>query len=227
METVESDATIDGIVEITDPEDTRGGNGRGNGQNGNGKGNEQGQTVSTIPDPVAEVQSVYVSMQGKSVTRMLSSIRIAQSVTATTGLAVEASRNRSLSGQGRYLSYQDGGYEENDLLFDDPYNYDSDGVSLELTQILPFSIQLKAGWQGQDKRYYYPAFDMEGNSIDEENRSDQKQSIWIQLSRAFPAIFKLQSSRVLFSYTGYRNQSNDPFYTYSGYITMLGWQIQI
>jgi len=228
VETVLSDKAVDEVADVTDPEDSRGGNGRGNGQgNGQGNGYGRGGTIAAIPVPTAEIESVYASMQGKSVTRMQLSLRLAQSLTEQTGLAVEVSQNRSLSGQGRYLSYQDGGYEENDLLFDDPYNYDFESIFLELTQILPFSVQLKTGWQGWDKRYYYPAFDMEGNPVYDENRSDQKQSVWIQLSRVFPKIYLFQSTRIFLSYAGFKNRSNDPFYTYSGYVAMFGWQIQI
>lgn len=223
-ETVRSDA-IEAVEDMTDPEKTRGGNGRnGNGQ-GKGNNGKRGSVVS-YPDPAAHVRSVYVSMEGRTVTRVLVTLRAAQSVTRTTGIAAEIGRNRSISGRGRYISYQDGGYEEDDLLFDDPYNYDSDALLIELTQILPFSIQLKAGYQTEDKRYFYPALDMEGGLI-ADNRSDRKHSVRLQFSRAFPGWIRFRSLRLLLACTGYWNRSNDPFYTYSGYTALLGWQIQL
>lgn len=210
------DTTAQQVIAITDPENTRGNSGKGKGSsNSSGKGKK----TQAVEEDVA---AVYTSLSGQKVSQLILSLRLAQSVTPKTGIAAEISQKQFLKGEGRYLSYQDGGYEDEDILFDDPYNYSGKNWSVELTQILPLAIRLKLGWDSEHKQYVYPAFDFDGNPVDDANRNDRMQSVWMQMTRSFSSI----NSELFFSFRTIQNESNDPYFDYEGGVTSLGWQIR-
>ncbi len=66
-----------------------------------------------------------------------SSIRVAQSVTATTGLSLQVLYRYNFNSEARYLTAIQSGYTTEDELFDDPYSYKGLEYSAQITQLLP------------------------------------------------------------------------------------------
>lgn len=218
------DAIIEEIAESTMNPGTRGnGQGRGNQDSGKGGGGKGKNAVLAV----TESENIHVTLAGRRIGQILYSLRLAQSVIPKTGFAVEVQTSRHLNGSGRYISYQDGGYEENDLLFDDPYNYQSNTLMFSLTQILPLNIRLKTTWEAKDKTYDYPAFDTEGIPVTGSGRKDQRRSLLLQLTRSFQKIVFLNNLHMHMAFLVYRNHSNDVYFDHDNQVFSLGFQLGI
>ena len=188
---------------------------------GKGKGQQNNPAVS---DSIA---ATYLTVEAQDLAQMqwLGLLRIAQSVLPKTGLAVQGLLRRNISGEGRIITGQDGGYEDEDYLFDDPYSYDSDELSLELTQIVPWNIQAKIGFDYAEKRYNRNAYDLNGEIIDGTKRTDTVNLYWLSVQKTFPIKNIVQSLQFVFSYTKIDNNSNDLFFDHSNQITTFGWNL--
>lgn len=88
-----------------------------------------------------------------SLTQILSFARVAQSITETTGLAVQFTNRSILSGFGSFVKDLNVIYGDESEMFDDPVNYEGNNLSIELTQILFEDVQLKAGYFLNRKNY--------------------------------------------------------------------------
>ncbi len=187
------------------------GNGHGQGRNNNQSGNEQTLT---------RIMQVESSRDG--VFQWIGSLRLAQSIGVKTGLAIEGTIHRNPKGGSRVLSGQDSGYETNDILFDDPYSYNSDKISLELTQMLPWNTQLKLGAESSLKRYDRPAYDLEGSPIEELLRRDTLKTGWISIRKTIPLKGFVKGLIVFLYYNQINNTSNDEFFKYTNRMTGLG-----
>jgi len=188
---------------------------------GRGKGDNQDN------QDVEYDRTVQVASEGSGVLQLSGSLRIAQSVAAKTGVALEAAVQRNPAGGSRVLSGQDSGYETNDELFDDPYSYDMEEVSLELTQILPWSSSLKLGGSYTFKRYDRPVYDLEGNILEGTVRKDTLPAVWASLEKTFSIKGVTRSMQVYIHYLYLNNDSNDAYYSYTNSITSVGCSITI
>jgi hypothetical protein len=186
------------------------GNGRGQGQNG----------FKVVP--ITVTRTVQSASPGKSVLQFTGLLRAAQSVFSGTGLAVQGLIRRNPKQDGRFLTFQDGGYEDEDVLFDDPYGYESDEWSLEWTQLLPWKFTLKAGWDWKDKRYSHSAYDVDGNPITDTLRRDRRANLWLTLKRTIRIKGFSPYPSVVLSYLSAKNRSNDAYYDYINHVWSVG-----
>ncbi|MCK5145508.1 hypothetical protein KAR48_02065 [bacterium] len=189
----------------------------GTGQMGRGKGRGIGDGTDSTYYNV-----VHVVSPQNSVFQLTGALRLAQSLGAKTGCAVEYTMQRNLDGGSRVLSGQDSGYETNDELFDDPYSYDMNDLSLELTQLLPWQSRLKIDAMFGRKKYSRPVYDLDGVVVEGLKREDTLRILGATLSKtiSFKAIGK--SMVLTLNYMYIYNNSNDDYYYYKSGMTRLG-----
>ncbi|MBN1782627.1 hypothetical protein JW948_15940 [bacterium] len=216
----------------------QGGSGQGGGQSG-GRGRGSGGTSGTAgtgpssgltlmqADTTYETveRTVRVEIPGQEIMQWTFSLRAAQSVFMNTGLAVEGRWQRRADGEGRLLSYQDSGYEEEDPLFDDPYNYDSDALSIECTQKLPWGLIFKGGWDMEEKQYYYRAYDLNGQLLpDSAFRKDSNRMFWFMLKKRF-SLGPVKRAEISVSWHYLINHSNEAYSDYEDQLLTTGWSL--
>ncbi|MFQ5769807.1 MAG: hypothetical protein ACE5HX_04690 [bacterium] len=158
-----------------------------------------------------------------SVGQWLGQIRLAQSLTSSTGLSTDFML-RSNPGDGvRYLAGQVSGYTTEDELFDDPYGYESEEFGATLTQLLPWELTFKAGveskWKDYDNR---PALDLNGETLPSgELREDRQVVTWLRLSKSFN-LLEGKSANLIAEFYWMDNQSNDLYYDFQVTLLSLG-----
>jgi len=153
-----------------------------------------------------------------------SSIRVGQSVTATTGLSVQVLYRYNFDSEARYLTAIQSGYTTEDELFDDPYSYKGLEYMFQITQLLPKGIQLTTSFT--QTRKFYPghlAQDLEGNPVgNQQYRDDRLSYFYFGVEKSF-SIGKIVKSTTLFSdFYWIDNRSNDAYYMYKGHLILSG-----
>ena len=158
-----------------------------------------------------------------AVSQLVAQLRLAQSLTSTTGLSVDLLLRRNPGDGIRYLAGQVSGYTTEDELFDDRYGYESEELAGTLTQLLPWNLTLKAGFEARWKDYVNrPALDLNGEPLPTgELRRDRQVFGWLTLSKSFD----LHHNRYLdfiATFDWVDNRSNDPYYAYRGSVVSVG-----
>ncbi len=110
-------------------------------------------TYSYLDETNTLVTESFNDQNVSSLTQILSFARVAQSITETTGLAVQFTNRSILSGFGSFVKDLNVIYGDESEMFDDPVNYEGNNLSIELTQILFEDVQLKAGYFLNRKNY--------------------------------------------------------------------------
>jgi hypothetical protein len=177
-----------------------------------GKKQQKWRKKQGDPTPSTVERTIRTETPAARISQVAVSVRIAQALSASTGLSVQALARRNPSGTGRYLTFEASGYADDDLLFDDPFNYESEEFSIECTRKLPWSIQGKAGWEGAWKRYDRPALDWNGEPVGGLRRTDRRSLAWISLVKPVEIPGLGRAVSVAFSATFFSNRSNDPYY---------------
>jgi len=193
---------------------------------GKGKGHGSGKGSGSNQNMAEEVtQVVRIESPRQAVFKWIGILRLAQSLGSQTGLAIQGEIQKIPEGGGRFLSGQDSGYENNDVLFDDPYSYERLGASLELTKVLPWKIVGKTGFEYAEKTYDRPVYDWDGNPLEGINRSDKIKLFWLSFKKSI--FLNGVIRRLVFSFNHYNasNQSNDLYYKYTQQINQLSMQL--
>lgn len=187
-----------------------------------GMGRGKGRNGGTSEAAGSSSGDVRVVNPGNSVFQLAGSARAAQSLGSKTGIAIIYRMQRNQSGSGRVLTGQDAGYEINDDLFDDPYSYDLDELSAELTRILPLQIRLQLSAAYSSKSYDRPVYNGDGTVIEGVSRTDEVGVYAGAVKKTFPLRKVLTSITFSFTFMVIDNASNDPYYQYENRITAIG-----
>ncbi len=115
----------------------------------------QSGTFSYLDETNQVVTECYIDKNISSLTQIHSFLRIAQSVTSTTGIAFQFTNRSILSGIASYAKDLNLVYGDESEIFDDPVNYKGNNYSLELTQLLFENTTVKAGFFLNNK--FYPS----------------------------------------------------------------------
>ncbi len=150
------------------------------------------------------------------------SLTLGQSLRSRTGVSL------GLGGQwflGDPIMTYTGGiyyYTENDL-YDDPFSYRNQYVSLELTRQFDVSFQGKIGFKLQDKYYQgTPALDQYGFLLGG-MRKDVRKEFYIMTSKSLSTGWAIPRTVTLFfNYTFRDNASNDPYFKYQDHVGLVG-----
>ncbi|MDQ7063712.1 MAG: hypothetical protein Q9P90_05630 [candidate division KSB1 bacterium] len=121
-----------------------------------------------------------------SISQMSFWLRLAQSLTPTTGLAVQYTRQLNLSGSDRYITGVELLDAQESQLFDDPLGYEGYTLQALLTQLLPANMLLRAGALLKYKPYVTQGiFEDAENFNDAILREDTYRSAWLYVQKSF------------------------------------------
>jgi hypothetical protein len=173
-------------------------------------------------------QIVYADFEVPSITQIRLWGRLAQSLTATTGIAVQYNYQNLLSESARFVTGISYNYNEESQIFDDPMGYKGSSIGGELTQLLFGGIIMKGAFYYRDKQYV-----SQGIYADEETynesilRSDISKTFSLNIQRRVGINFRGGSDLILkLSYQWIDNQSNSYWYEYSNQYISLGFEFQ-
>lgn len=152
-------------------------------------------------------------------------IRATQSLFEKAGLYIQYRRQFSLTSETSFKNSDD--YYQDEELFDDPFSYESQGVSSQFTWILPWAMKLQLGGVMESKNYiseqaYVSAEDSEGSGG---IRNDEHRSYFISVSKIIN-IDKawMKSLHFVVDYNYIHSNSNSYWYNYTN--NVLGGGIQ-
>jgi len=182
------------------------------GGSGNGSGPGSAGTIQT------DYQSVEV--EAPSVSQLQYWVRIAQSLSSSTGLAAQYQSRINIEGATRYLAGLPYDYNDESEIFDDPMGYELQSVGVELTQIIPAQIIAKiSGYYGEK------AYTVQGIYIDQEIfteeilRNDRYRTAFLSLQKNFSVNQIRMTGRLLYRWVD--NESNSYWYNYSNHYSSL------
>lgn len=166
---------------------------------------------------------VYSEVQTPSTSQFIGSVKVGQSVTPSTGLSVQYLRRINLTNPARYstIAGEVWTYNTEDDLFDDPYGYEGHEISTALTQMLPWQMIVKLGYDRYIKKYSYEAFDLEGLSL-AEDRDDTRDLIWFSISKRFSQQGAFRNFQIYLDFYYLSNDSNDPYFNYDNNVFTFG-----
>ena len=150
-------------------------------------------------------------------------VRLAQSVFSKTGIAALYQKQFILSGNNRLLIGDVLNYQLEDLVFDDPTNYESDKFGIELTQLLPWSSKFKSSYYITHKDYSTQGIYLdEENYSDETKRTDNNKNLNFSLTKQFNNFPGKNNYFTLnLRYNWLENSSNSYWYNYENEVTSL------
>ena len=152
-------------------------------------------------------------------------LRLTQSLHEKAGIYIQYRKQLSIDDDISYRNFDD--YYQDDELFDDPFTYESDSYSTQLTIMLPKSTKLLIGGSLYSKYYISePAYATVEDSVGiGELRLDEQTNYFIDLSKTFNINKDWVNSikfNLYYSYT--YNESNSYWYNYKN--ATLGAGIQ-
>jgi hypothetical protein len=153
---------------------------------------------------------------------------LAQSITSTTGLAVQYNYQTLLSESARFITGISYNYSEESQIFDDPMGFEGFSVGGELTKLVFGGMILKSTFYYKDKQYVsqgiYTDFENYNGSI---LRNDVNKTIWINLQKRLGLKFRGGSDLIInLNYQWINNQSNSYWYDYSNQQISLSLEFQ-
>lgn len=141
-------------------------------------------------------------------------IKVAQSITPTTGLAIQYLDRTILDGTAKTIRELEFAYGDESKYFDDPISMEGSTTSIQITQILPLEIILKGSYYYNSKTYPSQGSYIELDEFDTElTRSDTQQII--NLSAKKNIFFGEQALILGVNYQHILNSSNSFWYDYS------------
>jgi len=100
------------------------------------------------------VENILIESQNaSSITQLSVFARVAQSITPSTGLAVQYTNKNILSGMASSIKALNLTYGDESEIFDDPVNYEGNNFLVEITQIIFDDLKLKLGYYNNSKLY--------------------------------------------------------------------------
>lgn len=188
------------------------------GNNGRGRGRGKGYLV----------EDSYTNFETASVSQLNYWIRLAQSLTQTTGLAVQYQTRQLITGLDRYVSGLSYSYSQESQFFDDPMSYESHSIGSELTQLLPFSSTLKLAFYFMAKNYSSQGIYVDAENFDESIlRQDEYRTAWLSLKKNIGLNMKNGGQISLYFYFQWLdNQSNSYWYDFENRASSVGLEFE-
>lgn len=143
--------------------------------------------------------------------------KIAQSLTPTTGLAIQYTSRSIVGGTAKTIRELEFAYGDESKYFDDPISYEGYTASIQLTQILPLEIILRGSYYYNNKEYPSQGAYIKANTFDTDITREDAQQI-INLGVQKKIYFGKQESTALtlaLNYQHIDNSSNSYWYDYN------------
>ncbi len=159
-------------------------------------------------------QTSVTSNQVPNMSHFILLARVAQSLHDRVGIYIQYRKQFSLTDETSYVNSDS--YFQDEELYDDPFSYESSAFSSKLTFILPKSTNLQIGGSINHKSYISEqAFISVDDTVGIGNRTDDKQSIYLNFSKTFYLNKKrLNSLKTYLNYSYIVNESNSYWYNY-------------
>jgi len=173
---------------------------------GKGNGHRSGGTTNTITTEV---------LKDLNTSQMHLSFRVTQALGEKIGIYAQYFIQRSIDDKSAYSNFSE--FYEDDELFDDPYTYESNEVSTQLTWLMPHSIKLVMNGSYSQKDYigelaYVDINDSIGTGG---LRSDNQLHYFITLSKIFNLKKEwIKSVKFNLNFSIVNNESNSYWYNY-------------
>jgi hypothetical protein len=152
--------------------------------------------------------------------------RLTQSLSDKIGLYIQYHKQISIDDKTSYQNFDD--YYQDDELFDDPFTYESDNISSQLTLMLPKLYKIILNGSYSDKRYISEIALLNEDTIIETNdiRVDNQLRLFTTITKTF-MINKDWFNSIKFdmSYAYTNNESNSYWYNYENSIISCGIQL--
>ena len=152
--------------------------------------------------------------------------RLTQSLSNKIGLYIQYRKQISIDDQTNYQNFDD--YYQDDELFDDPFTYEIDSYSGQLTVMLQKLYKIVINGNYSDKRYISEIAFIDDSNLSNINelRKDSQTSFYSTISKTF-IINKdwINSIKFDISYVYTNNKSNSYWYDYKNSIFSGGIQI--
>ena len=189
----------------------------GDGQYGKGPG-PHGGYGSNNPYRADSVV-VVTNISGPGVSQFILNLKIAQSITTSTGVSINFTRFFPASETTRYLTGQEYLYDFDNELYDDPYTFSSSGTQFTLTQLLPFDVKFDASVDYADKNYNYY---VDSLSTAGQNRADTQWRYGVGLQKNFLIHKIIDEVGIRMDAIWINNISNEDYFDYEGFSVMTG-----
>jgi hypothetical protein len=151
-----------------------------------------------------------------SVSQLQYWVRIAQSLTNSTGVAAQIRSRINIEGATRTIPGLPFNYNQESEIFDDPMGYELKSVGVELTQILPAQIIMKASTYLGKKNYTAQGIYINQDTFDSDIlRADKYHTAHMSL-RKYLSIHKTRLA-IEFWYRLYKNSSNSYWYNFDNH----------
>lgn len=170
----------------------------------------------------------YISYSRPSTTQLIGILRVAQSLTQTTGLSLQYLRRWDVSERTRFLSGGAVDFQGDEELWDDPYGYQGNEYNITLTQHLPWEITARLSTDYLAKDYARRTF----TATDTDTptgplRSDTRFVVGVDVRKSFgEALGFFDGFTISLSYFYQRNKSNDPYYDFRNNSLNIGLATQ-
>jgi hypothetical protein len=157
------------------------------------------------------------------------SLRIAQSITRSTGIALQHRNRINLNAYDRSIAGLIPGYSTESQIFDDPMSYESQNYGLELTQLLPFQMAIRSAAYYQDKQYVAQGIFTDPDNFDESVlREDNYRTVWVTLEKRFNfELFTDTHMALQVYYQWTKNNSNSYWYNYTSQDISISLQLDM
>jgi hypothetical protein len=183
-----------------------------------------GRSNNGSPDPEAPAHEDTVvtlhPVDGRSTQRVELMVRVAQSLTQTTGISLDWTNFNALDDNARYLTGQQYNYTVDDELYNDPYNYNGMAWQSTITQHLPCAIQMKLYVCRTERHYRYAVINSSNNF-----RDDREMEYGLELTRRLTSWPTDYVTSFSFSTNYLDNESNNPYYNFSAPSLLFGIRV--
>ena len=174
------------------------------------------------------VEESFTDQNINSLTQVVTYGRIAQSITPTTGIAIQLTSRSIINGIANEVKDLNMVYGDESEMFDDPVNYEGNGIAIELTQLLWEDMVIKAGYYLNNK--HYPSQGIYGETYYYDTgimRSDKQHIFNLSVNKTISsALFEGFDLKLGFNFQSIKNGSNSYWFNYNGnsFNLSLGFQ---
>lgn len=178
----------------------------------------QTETLSYTDENNKLIRETFIDENISSITQVVPFIRIAQSITPTTGLAFQFTNRTVLTKFENNYKDLNMIYGDESEIFDDPVNYEGNNITFELTQILFDDLYLRGGFYLNKK--FYPSqgtYDQTLNYDTKIMRTDNQKIINLSIKKNF--YLGVNENIVLYTLINFqyiKNESNSYWFNYIG-----------
>lgn len=160
--------------------------------------------------------SLHSSSSHAFTSQLSSYLRVAQSITESTGLAVQYTNQAILGGTANFIRELDYIYGDESQYFDDPISYQGNKLSAQFTQMLSETMTLRLRYTYASKEYPSQASYTTPDIYDPSKiRLDKKTDINLSVAKYFYFGSEDQNALLLsLSYNYIHNNSNSYWYNY-------------